>query len=472
MANPQDVQSPVSEQEKRTQLDDLIARAAAKDATKDHDSASELYSQATELQAELNGELSPENADLLYAYGKSLYNVAVSKSDVLGSKVAGDQQPQSGTASSTNTSSAGLKSTSDSLVQDAIANSMAEKSSSTKRADRESEPTESKPFFQFTGDENFVDSEDEDEETAEQAEDDEDDDDFANAFEVLDLARVLYLKKLSAAEENDGGKGKSTVVSSDTKHIRERIADTHDLQAEISLEAERFSEAVTDLRTVLELRNSLYPLEDPSIAECHYKLSLALEFASVQQGGEEDGNDQPKVDEEMRKEAATQMEHAIASCKVRMAQEEKKLEAEKDGDEDKATATKRKIANVREIVTEMEQRVSVFSLVCSFHILLELVNNELNQLVDLRRPPVSIEQNDQANEAMLKGVLGQIIGQSATDQKAQLEAASKGATDLSAFVKRKPAKQPTQQPETASKRPAEELAENGSKRSRVDDASS
>ncbi|KAJ5528656.1 hypothetical protein N7527_002049 [Penicillium freii] len=449
MADPQDVQSPVSEQEKRTQLDDLIARAAAKDATKDHDSASELYSQATELQAELNGELSPENADLLYAYGKSLYNVAVSKSDVLGSKVAGEQQPQSGTASSTNTSSAGSKSTSDSIVQDAIANSMTEKSSSAKRADREPEPTESKPFFQFTGDENFVDSEDEDEEAAEQGEDDEEDDDFANAFEVLDLARVLYLKKLSAAEEDDGGKGKSTEVSSDIKHIKERIADTHDLQAEISLEAERFSEAVTDLRTVLELRNSLYPLEDPSVAECHYKLSLALEFASVQQGGEEDGNDKPKVDEEMRKEAATQMEHAIASCKVRMAQEEKKLEAEKDGDEDKATATKRKIANVKEIVTEMEQR-----------------------LVDLRRPPISIEQNDQADEAMLKGVLGQIIGQSATDQKAQLDAASKGATDLSAFVKRKPAKQASHQPETASKRPAEESAENDSKRSRVDDASS
>jgi HAT1-interacting factor 1 len=68
----------------------------------------------------------------------------------------------------------------------------------------------------------------------------------------------------------------------------------------------------------------------------------------------------------MRKEAATQMEHAIASCKVRMAQEEKKLEAEKDEDEDKATATKRKIANVKEIVTEMEQRVSVFLFSPSF----------------------------------------------------------------------------------------------------------
>ncbi|KAJ5782201.1 hypothetical protein N7457_003975 [Penicillium paradoxum] len=452
MANPPKAQSPdVSDQDKRAQLDDLIARAAAKDATKDHDSASELYSQATELQAELNGELSPDNADLLYAYGKSLYNVAVSKSDVLGSKVAGEQQSQAGVASSTTKRLGESSSTSDSLVQDAIANSMAQPPSFTKDADKETVPTESKPFFQFTGDENFVDSDDSDDENTEHAEDDEDDDDFANAFEVLDLARVLYLKKLKIAEEEDEGKGKSTVMSVDTKHIKERLADTHDLQAEISLEGERFDDAVTDLRTVLELRNSLYPLEDPSVAECHYKLSLALEFASVQQNDEDDGgNDKRKIDEGMRKEAAIQMERAIESCRVRMLQEEKRFEVEKQEDEDKATATKRKIANVKEIVTEMEQR-----------------------LTDLRRPPVSIEHNDQANEAMLKGVLGQIIGQSATDQKAQLDAASKGATDLSAFVKRKSAKQPTQQAETSSKRPAEESpVADGSKRSRIDDASS
>lgn len=365
MAELQAVQSSqVSGQEKRAQLDSLITRAAAKDAIKDHDSASELYSQATELQAELNGELSPDNADLLYAYGKSLYNVAVSKSDVLGSKVAGEQQPQSSVASSTNKSSAGSNPTSGSLVQDAIANSMAPRPISTKRIGEESEATESKPFFQFNGDENFIDSDDDDEETMEQAEDDdeeeEENDDFANAFEVLDLARVLYIKKLNAADEDDRGKGKSTVVSPHTKHIKERIADTHDLQAEISLEGERFSDAVADLRTVLGLRKSLYPLEDPSIAECHYKLSLALEFASVQQSDEDEGeNSKPKVDEEMRKEAATQMERAIESCRVRMAQEEKKYEAEKNEDEDKATATKRKIANVKEIVSEMEQRVSI-----------------------------------------------------------------------------------------------------------------
>jgi hypothetical protein len=42
----------------------------------------------------------------------------------------------------------------------------------------------------------------------------------------------------------------SQFEDSDIKHIKERIADTHDLQAEISLEGERFSEAVTEDTTV------------------------------------------------------------------------------------------------------------------------------------------------------------------------------------------------------------------------------
>lgn len=344
-----------STQDKHAQLDDLIARAAAKDATKDHNSASELYSQATELQAELNGEMSPENADLLYAYGKSLYNVAVSKSDVLGSKVAGEPQPQNVPAA--NAASAGSTSTGENLVKDAISSSMTKNATSAKEQSTQSEAAQSKPYFQFTGDENFVDSDSEDEENDE-AQGEEEEDDFANAFEVLDLARILYLKKLEAAEGTNNAKGKSTELPADLRHIKERLADTYDLQAEISLEAEGFTDAVTDLRTALDLRYSLFPFEDASVAECHYKLSLALEFASVQQHGEDE--EKKTVDEDMRKEAATQMERAIESCKVRMAQEQKKLEGDEDMDEDKVTATKRKIANVKEIIADMEQRVSLF----------------------------------------------------------------------------------------------------------------
>ena len=75
---------------------------------------------------------------------------------------------------------------------------------------------------------------------------------MAVAFEILDLARVLFNKKLELpvddAEPNE--KGKAIGDSSMTKHIKERLADTHDLLAEISLENERFaaSSPVSKLR--------------------------------------------------------------------------------------------------------------------------------------------------------------------------------------------------------------------------------
>ena len=59
------------------------------------------------------------------------------------------------------------------------------------------------------------------------------------AFEVLDLARVLFTKKLEQPEEGDN-KGKDVGASPMTRHINERLADIHDLLAEISLENERY----------------------------------------------------------------------------------------------------------------------------------------------------------------------------------------------------------------------------------------
>ena len=71
-------------------------------------------------------------------------------------------------------------------------------------------------------------------------EEEEEDDDLAAAFEVLDLSRVLFEKTLEQLNESEG-KGKEA-AQEDTpaiKHIKERLADTHDLLAEISLENEK-----------------------------------------------------------------------------------------------------------------------------------------------------------------------------------------------------------------------------------------
>ena len=358
-ANQPEKSPPVTnDDDERARLGELVTRAAAKDAIKDFNAAAELYSEATEVQVKLNGEMSLDNADLLFAYGKALYNVAVSKSDVLGAKVTGESQVQQNTATGGSTSVEST-SASDNLIQSAMADGMTKKEASANEEDL-SEKKASKPFFQFTGDENFDESDSEEEDPKADA-DEEDEDDFANAFEVLDLARILYQKKMETTEECDNNKGKSAEMPSDIKCLKERLADTYDLQAEISLEAERFLDAVTDLRTTLDLRLSLFPMEDPSVAECHYKLSLALEFGAVsktEESGEDDSHGHNKVDEDMRKEAATQMEKAIESCRARMAQEQKKLDGGDATDEDKAAAMKRKIANVKEIVTDMEQRVS------------------------------------------------------------------------------------------------------------------
>lgn len=442
----------------RARLADLMERATAREALKDYNTAAELYSQATEIQAQLNGEMSVENADLLYAYGKSLYNVAVSKSDVLGTKVAGktatDSQPATVPSSNKAESKGVIQEAAQKVISDVKKDAAGEESAKLKTE-------ENRSYFQFTGDENFDVSDSEEEaEDAENAATGEEDDDFANAFEVLDLARVLVLRKLSDLADKGTDSGKAADMSPEVKHLKERLSDIHDLQAEISLEAERFVDAVSDLQAALELKGSLFPFEDPSVAECHYKLSLALEFSSVQKT--EDGavsEDQSGADSEKREEAAKHMEKAIESCKVRMAKEQRKLENGEVTDEDKVAAAKRRIANVKEIVADMEQRVS-----CPWKTNLKILEYlwsllNLEQLLDLRRRPVSVAtagQNDDLNP--LNGVLGQILGQSPEEQKARLEEAVKNANDLSSFVKKK--KQPT----TASTQAALQNA-NGGKRS-------
>ena len=346
-------------------LEELLAQATGYYAQKNYRTAAELYSRATELQAKVNGELSIKNADLLYLYGRCLYHVAVEKSDVLGSKVAGEKpgpNPGASAAGGPSKKPNGRSAREDRVAEEAIA---------AVATDTEQSPipepgtTENKPYFQFTGDENFVDSEEEDAEgqNAEQGAAEEEDDDFSNAFEILDLARVLLQRRLEEAEGSASEKGKSAGESEVTKQLRERLADTHDLQAEISLEGEQFQSAVNDLKAALALKEGLYTQDSSLIAEMHYKLSLALEFSSVTQQKDEQGEvDQSQaayVDEKMREEAAQQMEAAIASCRLRIDKEQKALEAgTTEGTGARSKITKKSIDEVREMVQDMEQRVS------------------------------------------------------------------------------------------------------------------
>ncbi|KAL9095442.1 MAG: hypothetical protein Q9165_002313 [Trypethelium subeluteriae] len=444
------------------QLNDLITHATALYAKKAYAEAADLYSEATALQAEINGEMNPANADLLYAYGRCLYKVAVDKSDVLGDKVAGEKnrsqqtngtpkneakRRENGEGSSKGgviaEAIAGAKEGEDRTAEEVITAVVEEKNGTA--LNEKAQSASNKPFFQITGDENFDDSEEEEGEPADgeaPQEQEAEEDDFANAYEILDVARVLLDRRLGELQQPEG-KGKGTAEHPDARQTKERLADTHDLQAEISLENERFSDAITDERASLKLKQELYPQESELIAEAHYKLSLALEFASVTVEKDENGEPKPgqtgQVDETMRAEAVTEMEAAIESTRFRVQTEEKILDSLSE--EDRQT-NKKKIAEVKEIVEEMEQR-----------------------LVDLKNPAVSaVDPLGPAgapdSSDPLRGLLGAMLGETPAQQRARIEEASRTANDLTSLVKHK--KKPQKDAAAA------DLAVNGSSKRKAD----
>ena len=424
-------------------LSDAIARATLKYSIKDYSSAAELYSQATELQAELNGEMSPQNADLLYAYGRCLYHVAVPKSDVLGSKIATGKREEKRADTWSKKQQMEkvdrIEGTISSVDKVTIPQAVGEAEPIID--DGEENGNESKPYFNFTGDENFDNPDDEDDGPEDEddgvAEEDDDDDDFVNAYEVLDLARVLLLKRLNEVVGEESGRVKDDAQTA--KLLKERLADTFDLQAEISLEGERFPDAVVDLRSALALKDELFPQESSLIAEAHYKLSLALEFSSVTQQRHKDEDagveGEALVDEAMREEAAKEMEAAIASCKLRTQQEDARAAADDPEICDKEKISRENIDEVKGMIKEMEQRVLSITLT-----LLELLI--MPQLIELRQPPISINDptntgNVHSSADPLRGILGSIVGESPATQRARMEEASKDANDLTMLVKRK-----------------------------------
>ncbi|KAH8589420.1 hypothetical protein B0O99DRAFT_599873 [Bisporella sp. PMI_857] len=415
-------------------LADLCAKATSYFARRNYEAAADLYAQASELQAKLRGETDPQNADVLFLYGRSLFEVGKSKSDVLGGKSSEKKKAKDKTKNKTKKESVKdetIKETKDEI--DKVAEEAAEAVDAVVEQAELKKDDPAKPLFQFTGDDNFEDS---DEEEQEADDEDDEEDDLANAYEVLDLARVLFTRRLEqpeTAEEIAKGAGDSAM----TEHIKKTLADTHALQGEINLENENFSGAVTDFRSALSLKREIYPEEDEIIAEAHYFLSLALEFASIKpvpiEGSDEDAEPDTQVDQNIRDEAARETEAAIKSIKLKLQNKEVELASSANSEENDILRTQ--IGSQKEILQDME-----------------------NRLADLSKPPVDVK-------GMKESVfgLGSNAGESATEAEARIAEVSKNANDLSGLIrKKKPA-------ETATPTNGESSSTNG-KRKAEDDA--
>ncbi|KAJ4375795.1 hypothetical protein N0V83_001072 [Neocucurbitaria cava] len=395
----------------KEKLEELSQVASIHYSTKNFAAAAENYANAVEIQAELNGEMAPENAELLFYYGRALYKVAVAKSDVLGNKVAQEDKKKT-------------------KPKKAAKQGSGEGSSATAngvKAEQKEESVESKPYFQLQGDENWTDSEDEDEE--EEGEQEEDEDDFGNAYETFELARVLYAKQLEAldgGDTTDKGKGKAE-LSPQARTIKEKIADCHGFLVDISLENERFHDAISDARASLALQEELYPFEHENVTEAHYSLSLALEFASVskvredQTGQSTDApadastqqpEDKDGIDWDLRKEAAAQTELATQSLEARLEKEEAALTS------DTLTPEQKK---EKKVIIEDKKG---------------MLEDLRTRLADLKADPTK-QEFDSIDSSVFQGLLGGLLGADAATQKAKLAEATKSANDVTGLVKTK-----------------------------------
>lgn len=398
-----------SNKEKSASLTSLKARALKAYAIKDYPQSAELYSEACELQTEINGENNPANAHLLYLYGRSLFKVAIDKSDVLGAK--GDEKEKA---------------------------EEAEEEAPGKKG-KEAAPTGG--LFQFQGDENFDDSDDEEVESDQdgEGEEEEEEDDMAAAWQVLDLARVFFERQLAAPSKSTTDESAPLPLSEQQiKDTKTMLADVYDLLGEVSLESENFPQATKDFDSSLTLKNELYPSESTLISEAEFKMALALEFSSSSDGISKDD------EKKLREAAAGHIEKAIASCRGRIAVEEAKIAeaAAKAGDsgkgKGKAVESKesKEIENVQEMIGELEQR-----------------------LHDLRNPPV--DEQVEEKDAVIKGLLGQILqgGKEPLLSKEALQEAMKGANDLSSLVRKKTKTEAPAQIASSGKRKLEDVTE-------------
>ncbi|KAF8661350.1 hypothetical protein AX16_001445 [Volvariella volvacea WC 439] len=220
-------------------VESSVEKAKRAFALKKYEQAVEHYATALELMTKKVGEYAPEAADLYFAYGKALLENAISQSGVLG-KAEPEEVPEEDSKPSVGKSGGPVLSFSgDGEEEDEVVDLLEHANKVMAEGD-----------------------EDEEEE-----EEGEPEDDFNAAWEVLDLARAIYEKQTSQDKD-------------DVDELKLKLADTYIALGDVSLETEKFDQAIADFEAGLKLKEQLLPISSRQIAEAHYKLSIVLDLTS------------------------------------------------------------------------------------------------------------------------------------------------------------------------------------------------
>lgn len=230
-------------------VNELVAAGSKAYSEKDYDTASDKYGDAC---AEFHEESGKDDPDLLYLYGKALYQAAVASAGVFGGEVnnaANEEEDNQAEGNDDNDGAFQLE---------------------APMADGEEVP-DAPAAEEEDGDKD----EDKKEEQGEEQSDNNDNDTqiasggnslFEEAWDVLELARALWQDQYDEHPDN--------------KEVLEKLAEVYDLLGEVGLEVENFEQLASDLKQSLALRQKICG-DDTSnklLVESNYKIALSEEY--------------------------------------------------------------------------------------------------------------------------------------------------------------------------------------------------
>lgn len=283
----------------------LLKEAGKQYASKNFEKSSEIYAEICELY---NTDTQEDNENLMFLYGKSLFQLAVSNSEVLGGSSSSKKKSSDVDESEEIDIEDRSETTENSNEAFKFDDGVVEEDEEEDEEDSE-EKADTDDIYQEK--ENV---EDEEEDKANR-EEEEQINDFEESWTILDIARTLFEKKL------DSLKLDQKEDSSEFLQVKKKLSEAYDILGEVSLESENYMQASQDFKMSLDLRKEIFEFEKQNeqsgranddqkideysalISESYYKLSLALEFLVDVPGS--------------RKQAADCMRLAIETVKMR-----------------------------------------------------------------------------------------------------------------------------------------------------------
>jgi len=163
--------------------------------------------------------------------------------------------------------------------------------------------------------------------SAQDAEEEDDPSNLQLAWEMLELAKVVYTKTVETEKDN--------------LEVGRRLCETYMVLGEVSLENENYPQAVEDLELCLARRVASLPSDSRCIAETHYQLGIAQGF-------------------DMKwEEAVVSLEAAIKVLETRVANLKSSTESPDESKKEDALYTREKEATELEaLIPEIREKIT------------------------------------------------------------------------------------------------------------------